>query len=49
MVPAHTTEELFNAMLYGAHLVHSLPTTWKKFRDAFREILNNRTKKVPTG
>ncbi|MGD9855845.1 MAG: hypothetical protein AB7U20_12945 [Planctomycetaceae bacterium] len=41
MVPTHTTEDLFNAMLYGAHLVHSLPTTWKKYRDAFRDIMNN--------
>ncbi|MFQ5734807.1 MAG: hypothetical protein ACE5KM_22975 [Planctomycetaceae bacterium] len=37
----HSREEVFNAMMYGAHLLHSLPSTWKRHRDAFRDILAN--------
>ncbi|TWU13356.1 hypothetical protein CA54_21910 [Symmachiella macrocystis] len=45
IVPTHTTEDLFNAMLYGTHLIHSLPATSKRHLDTFRVILNNTPQK----
>lgn len=40
-ITSYSTEAVFDAMLYGTHLLHSLPRTWKEHREAFRDILAN--------
>ncbi len=44
MLTKTTTKDLFRAYLYGSYLIHSVPNTWKKPREAFEQLMENHPK-----